>query len=292
MIVPKKSKRGFRPRTQPKRASKSLTKLQKQEVKKLVAEPMETKYVAAPTQVLIGGVLQPVTGYSVNTTITSGGPATSAWSLIPSLPQATSGVVGTPVSTGSQRTGNKVAGVSFKNDFQFYINTGLAGNVTVDATVKLFICRAKQIKSNYNLTSLSAGTLLDQGDGTSIDWTIPTGPNDALLNAMLPINKEAFTVLKSYTFRIAKNQEAASGGVGLGGSPNMDSAHARTISYTHKHPSSLLYLDDNVTPAGVPDLPTNFNYFAFCVVYESQAGSLPANSILCNSRSHMWFKDP
>jgi len=65
---------------------------------------------------------------------------------------------------------------------------------------------------------------------------------------------------------------------------------ARTITYTHKHPSSLVYLDDNV--AGTFDLPTNFNYFAFCVVYESQAGSLPANSILCNARNHMWYKDP
>jgi len=272
-----------------KRAAKSLSKLQKIEVKKLVAQPLETKYVAAPTQVLIAGVLSAVTGYSVNTTITSGGAGISAWSLIPSLPQATSGAVGTVVSGGNQRQGNKVAGVTFKNDFQFYINTGLANNVTVDATVKLFICRAKQIRSNYNLTSLSPSTLLDNGDGTSVDWAVTT-PNDALLNAMLPINKEAFTVLKAYTFRIAKNQEAASGGTGIA-SPNMDSAHARTITYTHKHPSSLVYLDDNVTPGGVPDLPTNFNYFAFCVTYESQAGSLPANSILCNARNHMWFKD-
>jgi len=289
MIVAKKGKRGFRPRTQPKRASKSLTKLQKQEVKKLVAQPLETKYIAAPTKVLIAGVLSDVTGYSVSTTITSGGSAISAWSLIPSLSQGISSTVGTVVTGGNQRVGNKVAAVTFKNDFQFYINTGLANNVTVDATVKLFICRAKQIRSNYNLTGLSPGTFLDNGDGTSIDWTIPTGPNDALLNAMLPVNKEAFTVLKAYTFRIAKNQEAASGGVGVA-SPNMDSAHARTISYTHKHPSSLVYLDDNV--AGTFDLPTNFNYFAFAVVYESQAGTLPANAILCNARNHMWFKDP
>lgn len=271
-------------------AAKALTKAQKMEVKKLVAQPMETKYIAAPTKVLIAGVLSDVTGYSVNTTITSGGTSISAWSLIPSLPQATeTGTAGAVVSSGSQRVGNKVAGVTFKNDFQFYINTGLANNVTVDATVKLFICRAKQIKSNYNLTSLSPATLLDKGDGTSIDWVVPT-PNDALLNAMLPINKEAFTVLKSYTFRIAKNQEAQSGGIGGGGSPNMDMHAARTITYTHKHPSSLVYLDDNV--AGTFDLPTNFNYFAFCVTYESQAGTLPANSILCNARNHMWFKDP
>jgi len=273
-----------------RRAAKALTKAQKQEVKKLVSQPLETKYVAAPTQVLTSGVLGPVTGYTVLSTITSGGGSISAWSLIPSLPQATeTGVAGTVVSSGSQRVGNKVAEVTFKNDFQFFINTGLANNVTVDATVKLFICRAKQIRSNYNLTSLSAGTLLDRGDGTSVDWVVPT-PNDALLNALLPINKEAFTVLKSYTFRIAKNQEAASGGTGVA-SPNMDQHSARTISYTHKHRSSLVYLDDNITGVGTPELPTNFNYFAFCVVYESQAGSLPANAVLCNARNHMWFKD-
>jgi hypothetical protein len=271
-----------------KRAAKSLTKLQKIQVKKLVAAPLETKYIAAPTQVITSGTLGPVTGYSVLTNIVSGGTGITAWSLIPSLSQAIgSGVAGQVLSGGNQRQGNKVAGVTFKNDFQFYINTGLANNVTVDATVKLFICRAKQIRSNYNLTSLSPSTLLDNGDGTSVDWVVST-PNDALLNAMLPINKESFTVLKSYTFRIAKNQEAASGGTGVA-SPNMDSAHARTITYTHKHPSSLVYLDDNV--AGTFDLPTNFNYFAFCVTYESQAGSLPANSILCNARNHMWFKD-
>ena len=261
------------------------------EVKKLVAAPAETKYVASPALVLLGGVLSNVTGYSVLTTITSGGGSVSAWNLIPSCSQAiSSGAAGQVLSGGNQRVGNKIANVTFKNDFQFYINTNLANNVTVDATVKLFICRAKQIKSNYNLTSLSPGTFLDSGDGTSKDWIVPT-PNDALLNAMLPVNKEAFTVLKAYTFRIAKNQEAASGGTGVA-SPNMDSAHARTISYTHKHPSSLVYLDDNIVGgAGTPYVPTNYNYFAFCVTYESQAGALPANAILCNARNHMWFKD-
>ena len=268
--------------------AKGLTKVQKSQVKALVLAPTETKYIAAPTQVLIAGVPSAVTGYSVSTVIVSGGASISAWSLIPSLPQGQqTALAGTVITGGNQRVGNKVSNVTFKNDFQFYINTGLANNVTVDATVKLFICRAKQIRSNYNLVSLSPSTLLDNGDGTSVDWAVST-PNDALLNAMLPINKEAFTVLKAYTFRIAKNQEAASGGTGVA-SPNMDSAHARTITYTHKHSSSLVYLDDNV--AGTFDLPTNFNYFAFCVVYESQAGTLPANAILCNARNHMWFKD-
>jgi len=270
------------------RAGKALTKAQKVEVKKLVLAPSETKYVAAPTQVLIANIPSAVTGYSVNTTIVAGGASTSAWSLIPNLPQGQiSALAGAVVTGGNQRVGNKISNVTFKNDFQFYINTGLANNVTVDATVKLFICRAKQIRSNYNLVGLSPGTLLDNGDGTSVDWAV-TAANDALLNAMLPINKESFTVLKAYTFRIAKNQEAASGGVGVA-SPNMDSAHARTISYTHKHKSSLVYLDDNV--AGTFDLPTNYNYFAFCVVYESNAGALPANAVLCNARNHMWFKD-
>lgn len=290
MVLVKRKGRGFQPRKT--RVAKSLTKIQKQEVKKLVTQPMETKYVASPTQVLNSlGALIPVTGYTVNTAIVSGGASTSAWNLIPSCSQAiASGVAGQVLSGGNQRVGNKIANVTFKNDFQFYINTGLAGNVSVDATVKLFICRAKQIKSNYNLTSLSPGTLLDSGAGTSLDWVVTT-PNDALLNAMLPINKEAFTVLKAFSFRIAKNQEAQSGGTGLGGSPNMDSAHARTVSYTHKHPSSLVYLDENIVGTGVPYVPTNFNYFAFCVVYESQAGSLPANAILCNARNHMWYKD-
>jgi len=287
MVFVSRKAKGRKPAA--RRAAKSLTKLQKMEVKKLVAAPMETKYVASATTTLLSSVITPVTGYSVLTNIVSGGGSITAWNLIPSLAQAVSGVVGTVVSGGNQRVGNKVANVTFKNDFQFYLNTNLANNVTVDATVKLFICRAKQIRSNYNLTSLSPGTLLDAGDGTSQDWVVAT-PNDALLNAMLPINKEAFTVLKAYSFRIAKNQEAASGGIGVA-SPNMDTAFARTITYTHKHTSPLVYLDDNITGVGTPELPTNFNYFAFCVTYESQAGSLPANAVLCNARNHMWYKD-
>jgi len=96
-------------------------------------------------------------------------------------------------------------------------------------------------------------------------------------------------VLKAKTFRIVKNQEANSSGIGAGGSPNLDTPSIRTFSYTHKHKSAFHYLDDNV--AGSFDLPTNFNYFAFCVVYESQLGTLPANAILCNARNHMWYKD-
>jgi len=277
------------PRRKP-RVGKSLTKTQRKEVKKLVAQPAETKYVASATNTLTSGVITSVTGYGLLQTIVSGGGSINAWNLIPNLSQAlVSGTAGQVVSGGNQRVGNKVSNVTFKNDFQFYINPGLPNNITVDATVKLFICRAKQIKSNYNLTSLSASTLLDNGDGTSVDWN-PSSPNDALLLAMLPFNKEAFTIMKSYTFRIAKNQEAQTGGIGVA-SPNMDTAFARTISYTHKHPSSLVYLDDNIVGTTGPYLPTNFNYFAFCVVYDTNAGTLPANTVICNARNHMWYKD-
>jgi len=287
MVFVSRKAKGRKPTA--RRAAKSLTKLQKMEVKKLVAQPLETKYVAEPTKVFVSsGVIGDVTGYTVLANIVSGGPNITAWNLIPNCPQATvSGLAGQVVSGGNQRQGNKVTDVTFKTDFQFYINN-LSGFPSIDATVKLFICRARQIKSNYNLTSLSPGTLLDAGNGTSIDWSVAAA-NDALLNAMLPINKEAFTVLKAKTFRIVKNQEANSSGTGTTGAPNLDTPSIRTFSYTHKHKSALHYLDDNV--AGNFDLPTNFNYFAFCVVYESQIGNLPPNSVLCNARNHMWYKD-
>lgn len=284
------ARKGFRPRG--KTPAKSLTKLQKQEVKKLVAQPLETKYTADWTKYISGGTLASLIAFPVNNSIVSGGASTMAWNLIPASYQAvTTGGAGQVVSAGNLRVGNKISDITIRNDFQFYINPALSNYPTVDATVKLFIVRAKQLKNNYNVTSLPVGGLLDSGNGASVDWP-NSSPNDSKMAEMFPVNREQFTVVKTYSFRIAKNQDAQTGGVGAGCSPNMDSAHARTISHTYKHKSNFIYPDENLYTGSIyPPLPNNFSYMAFCVVYDTNTGTLPASSVLVNSRSHMWFKD-
>lgn len=245
----------------------------------LVAQPQETKYRADYVEVYGGGL--PSTqahGFGVLQNIISGGINFQAWNLIPSLAQG----VG-----GASRVGNKITDVTLKSTWQFWINPQLANNQTLDATVKVFILKSKSAKAFPGLQSLPAGSLLDAGDATTFDW-LPASPLDAKAIDMLPVNKEQFTVLKIHKFRICKNQDSPTGGIGASASPNMERHQTKDFTHTLKHKSAVVYADTNI--GGV--LPTNLNYFAYVVMYDTNTfANLPVNSVLCNARAQMYFKD-
>lgn len=260
--------------------SHSLTKLQKAEVKHLVRQPAETKYVAAYASVYGGGVAAvPATAFGVLNSIVSGGVGWTPWLLIPPLAEGVA---------GNQRVGNRITNVYLKSTWQFYINPAISNYPTVDATVKVFIVRAKTAKSFAAVQSIPIGSLLDNGDGTSIDWTSTGANNDKMLD-MYPVNKEQFTVLKIHSFRLTKNGDSPTGGTAAGAAPNMTSHQTKNFTHTMSHPGTVIYPDNNL--AG-NTLPNNISYFAYVVAYDTNSFAvLAANTIIANCRAHMYFKD-
>lgn len=279
----RKSALFHRGRPTPSAVMNALSPLQKVAVKKLVKAPAETKYVANIAQVYGGGspAVQ-ARAFGVLNSIVSGGTSFSAWQLLPLLAEGPS---------GSERVGNKISDASIRSDWQFYINPGIANYPTVDATVKVFILRSKTAKSFGALQSVPPGSLLDNGDATSIDWTSTNAIDDKAL-AMYPVNKEQFTVLKIHQFRLAKNADSPTGagtGAATTPSPNMTSHQTKDFSHAFKHTGQIVYPDGNLTGSL---LPTNLTYFAYVVAWDTNSFAvLPANTVLCNVRTHMWFKD-
>ena len=263
-------------RRQARREAKSLTKTQKAEVKALVAQPAETKYSAEFAPHTDGS--GPVLGSNVPAFITSGTLAMTSWNLIPPVSQGID---------GHQRIGNKISDATIRADFQFWLDPLRPLATTIDYTVKVFILKPKRLKSNFNLTNLPAGGLLDVGNATSTDWT-PAGPVDAKGFALYPVNKELFTVCKIKQFRLMCNQGQQTADPTATSSPNTDRHQQYDFSYTHKHKSGLSYLDN----AFGTTLPENLGLICFAVVYDSNAYAPASNTIVkATCRTHMWFKD-
>lgn len=255
-----------------------LTKTQTAQVKALVLAPSETKYVAESAIAYNGNV--PIVGFGVLPSVIGGGTTSTAWTMIPRLTQG----VG-----GHQRTGNRVSNVTLKTDFQFWLNPSLSNYPTLDYTVKVFCMRAKPIKSNTQVVNLPPGSLLDDGQGGSIDWVAAGAPITDKSLAMYPVNKEIFTPVKVVTFRLAKNADSPTGGTLAGCAPNLVAHQTHNFSCTLKHKGSVVYPDSSIGAT----IPENLALFCFAVVYDTNAfgNTVIPSAVLCNARQHMWFKD-
>jgi len=261
-----------------KRAPKGLTKTQRKQVKALVVAPAETKYVAEQA-VSFNGAL-PIQGFSVPSNLISGGAGLTAWTMIPRTQQG----------PGAQdRIGNRVTNVTLRTDFQFWLNPNIAGLPTADYTVIMYIIKPKLLNTNSSALVLPANNFFDNGTGARFDYISSGLPIADKSVQMFPVNKEQFTVLKKYKFRLAKNQDAQTNGIGAGCSPNLAMAQTRDFSYTYKHKGTLIY----PTPAtGLSQVPENLSLMAFACVWDTNAAVVPAlGAVLCNSRSHMYYKD-
>jgi len=262
------------------RKAAGLTKVQKEQVKALVETPAETKYVAEPA-VFLSNSAVPIVGAAVPNSIISGGGLMTAWSMIPRL----------NVGPGAyERLGNKVHDVTLKTDFQFWLNPAISGYPTQDITVRVYIVKPKPIKSNTNWASLPVANFYDAGDGTRVDLpgTLPVA-DKALL--MYPVNREQFTVLKTYVFRLAKNQDSPSNGAGAACAPNLPAHQTKNFSHTYRHKSSLIY-----PPAagGLSQIPENLSLMAFACITDTNAFGTTgptSGTVLANARTHMYYKD-
>lgn len=272
MRFPKKGTRSLaripRPLGKAKKAvTKSLTKNQKKEVKLLVAQPVERKYIAQ-TAVLNG---------SVPTTLIT----PIAWgSCIPVMTQGVNAI---------SRIGNKVRSVVGRTQFNFAID-GRATN-SQNFVVKLFLVQSRKIKSYPLISSLPAGQLLDAGNNNSIDWS--TSVNNPIEMAMMPLSKEDY-IGKIVTIKLSKNVGLPIQDSTTGNAPNSGLYGSnKQLIFNWKH--AMLQYDDQAPGGGTPaTLPTNFAPLFAYVAYAADGTNISGQEtvpILASVRCEMSWQD-
>ena len=194
------------------------------------------------------------------------------------------------VGTGpQQRLGDQIRGAHGRVDltFSFQENDRAARSYVI----RVYQLHSKSISDGQYIPSLSAGTLLDIGNGTTTDWT-PASTNVVQLTQM-PISSSNWTVMKTLTFSLAKDVGGMNGDTSGSDAPN--GAHfptQHTCSLYWKHDAPLKY----ETQTGAPNTvyPTNYCPVYAYVAYSVDGQDLleePLAPIILTSRQHMWFTD-
>jgi hypothetical protein len=283
-----KHKSDYAKKNKAKRVAKSLTKNQKQEVKKLATLPLESKYVSD-----IDNVNEQSEGINnfINTT-------TNWYPIIPSVLQGTA---------QNQRAGNSISDcyITCKWDFRLLANA----NLTQHWRVKLFILESKRVKSYYNMFDATGnktvifGNLLNKGDGTMTNWQPPAGVGDTNADQYIkmPVNTDDFIVKKTHTFDLVKNVGQPNLGLSIAStpglsdvsiSPNIGSKHNHHIEFKIKY-KKLLY--DNTLYDPLPgNYATNHALFYYVVAYDPNFNTLPGSVFqepAFTFRSDMHYKD-
>jgi len=193
----------------------------------------------------------------------------------------------TPVTQGDgghQRIGDKITPVRAAIDFSFNWTNENSNNQ--DVIVNLWIVMAKGANSRVALPSVPVGKFLQVGDGTNRD---PDDPNQPLmLNQInhMPLNKDQYTGLKHYRFRMRR---------GVGAQANQGPAtiiaptgvlareDQRYIRYSWK-PPTLKY------NAAADTFPTS-HYPVYGYWVTNADGSAYGDTLHISTRTHLWFKD-
>ena len=225
----------------------------------VVARKEETKYVS--TQ--LGGASIP-------------GTLTVPANLVACLPKVGQG-------PGSfQRIGQKINMAHGRVDFQIYLVPSGTNYPTQDVWVKLFLLNSKQAKSYAQVATLSANTLLDQGDGTTTDWAVVAG---AGAYQFMPLSKEDFSG-SVRTIKLTKNQGSPNADLNTTNGPNTFGRVGAVFSVPWTHKGTLIY-DEGATPT---NYPTNYApVYAFVAMNSDQT---PYQGLVdVQTRLHMWYKD-
>jgi len=231
-------------------------------VKQVLNKQLETKYVAEQVQLAglaIPGSIQPSLDYHL---------------MLPQVLQQS--VTG----SANVRVGDKIEPIRAKiSGHLWYDNLDtIVGN---HVFVKLFFVMPKNIKS-ANAANVMSDGLLENGSAEPVQWTA-AGQD---LQAFYPVCSRNFTLLKTKTFKFAKN-----GGLPIGnqvGSMTNIGKDRYSFSYSWK-PPTLKYDEDNDT------YPTNHLPVMFAVAYSpgynyTTDASL-VNQVKMNWNIEMSFKD-
>lgn len=187
--------------------------------------------------------------------------------------------------TGSwQRVGQHINNIRGKTHFNF----SLAGSDSASRNwvVRLIMLTSKQVKAYSQVSSLSANTLLDNGDGTTIDWH--PGSTQVITLAQRPLARENFTG-SFRDFKLSKNSGSLNGDASTP-PPSPNGGHFATnhqFTWHWKHEGKVMY-DENSF------LPTNYNPMFILVAFPYDGTAVTeetASPVIATIRTEMYYKD-
>jgi len=193
----------------------------------------------------------------------------------------------TPVGQGvgdHQRIGEKIQPVKACVDFSFNWTAEQSNNQ--DVIVNLWVVIAKGANSRVALPNVPVGQFLQVGDGTNRD---PDDPNQPLMLtqvAHMPLNKEQYTRLKHYRFRMRRgtgaqaNQGPATIIAPTGVPAKEDQKYIR---YTWT-PPTLKY------NTAADQFPTS-HYPVYGYYVTNADGTAYGDTLHISTRTHLWYKD-
>jgi len=183
-----------------------------------------------------------------------------------------------------QRIGEKIYPVKAAVDFSFNWTNDQSNNQ--DVVVNLWIVIAKGANSRVALPTVPVGQFLNVGNGTNRD---PDDANQPLMLTQvnhMPLNKEQYTQLKHYRFRMRRGAGAqANQGPATIVAPTGVPAgeDQRYIRYTWK-PPTLKYNE------AIDAFPTS-HYPVYGYYVQNADGSAYGDTLHISTRTHLWFKD-
>lgn len=197
------------------------------------------------------------------------------------------------VETGTQshqRIGNKISPIRAQMDFNMFVGAPGTDLNSYDITAHIFLVQPLSVKFLGNYTAIPWQTLMDAGNSSSTTFDGSTG------NAMLPVNKEQFRLLKHKKVRLVKSvgstfgTNSTSGSVCANGSISPDHKHFHSFSMKVPVAKTFKYEDS------VSNYPTNTA--PVCLIgwtYNDAAGaSPPADGLYyLNAQIYtkLWYKD-
>lgn len=196
--------------------------------------------------------------------------------LVSALPTLNQGV-------GSfQRVGQQIDNVRGKTHFSFSIPSSYSA--TTNWVVRVIMLTSRQVKSYAQIGSLAAGTLLDNGDGTTLDWN--AGVTQVITLAQRPLANENFGG-SFREFRLSKNSGQLNGDTSTP-PPSSNGGHFPSnagFTWHWKHKGKLMYDETSVRP-------NNYNPMFMLVAYPLDYSTIGEQApIKATIRTEMYYKD-
>jgi len=248
-------------RAKKQRAKKGTVAMMRKIAAEVINKKSETKYVAQSLDV--GGI--------VNSSLTT--PA----GLFPMIPTLQCG------TESFQRVGARIENLRIKTTFTIWLDNNGNQAQNNNVFVRLYFLRSKKVKNWNQVNLLPAGTLLDQGDGTTTDWN---NPALSVNYAQMPVSNENW-IGRHKTVRLIKNTGQPNG---VNGTPNTDGRPSATVVHYTNRKAPVSY-ENLIANPGLA-YPTNFCPLFGFVAWSSEFGSLiRTDQIQIVVRNEMYFKD-
>lgn len=182
-----------------------------------------------------------------------------------------------------RRVGQTISNVRGKTHFNFSLPYNYAASS--NWIVRVYMLRSRQVKSYPQVGSLPAATLLDNGDGTTLDWDATA--TQVVTLAQRPLAHENF-IGKYKEFKLSKNSGALNGDASTP-PPSSNGGHFATnhqFTWNWAYKGNVAY-DEN------SNYPTNVNPLFILVAYpvDNYTVTKEPSPVIATIRTEMWFKD-